>query len=208
MSRPQDWILLWRTACWSCLTDCIGRGIRWCSSHTMSGQRSAPQGGCILKTDVFSGEIIRHRITGALEPHRRFTLSGRHLLSALATGVHELRQQYAPDGRQVFLLRFSGELRAAERGRLPRPRLGQKGRTTCGLPSSLNSCLSLSESGENRRAVTAAKGVRQRIFTSAETHCVRSCIHIFAVSVTVLLHRRVNQRRVRHNSAAQFVSAL
>ena len=82
LSDPQDWILPQQTACWSCLTDCIGRGIRWCSSHTMSGQRSAPQGGCILKTDAFSGEIIRHRITGALEPHRRFTLSGRHLLSA------------------------------------------------------------------------------------------------------------------------------
>ena len=55
--RPQDWILPQQTACWSCLTDCIGRGIRWCSLHTMSGQRSAPQGGCILKTDAFSGEI-------------------------------------------------------------------------------------------------------------------------------------------------------
>ena len=65
--------------CWSCLTDCIGRGIRWCSLHTMSGQRSAPQGGCISKTGAFSGEIIRHRITRALEPHRRFTLSRRRV---------------------------------------------------------------------------------------------------------------------------------
>ena len=79
MSRPQDWILPRQTVCWSCLTDCTGRGIRWCSSHTMSGQRSAPQDGCILKTGAFSGEIIRHRITGALEPHRRFTLSGRRV---------------------------------------------------------------------------------------------------------------------------------
>ena len=55
------------------------------SGHTLvlithdEHQRSAPQGGCILKTDAFSGEIIQHRITGALEPHRRFTLSGRRV---------------------------------------------------------------------------------------------------------------------------------
>ena len=65
LADEQDWILPRQTACWSCLTDCTGRGIRWCSSHTMSGQRSAPQGGCILKMGAFSGEIIRHRIISA-----------------------------------------------------------------------------------------------------------------------------------------------
>ena len=36
-----------------------------------------------------------------------------------------------------------GELRSAERGDSRRPPRGQKGRTTCGFPSSLNFCLSL-----------------------------------------------------------------
>ena len=52
------------------------------------------------------------------------------------------------------------------------------------------------------------KGKRQRIFSSAETACDRSCIRIFAVSDTVLLHRWFSFRRVRHDSAAQHVSAL
>ena len=51
-------------------------------------------------------------------------------------------------------------------------------------------------------------GERQRIFSSAETHCVRSCIRIFAVSDTVLLHRWATLRRARHSSAAQLFSAL
>ena len=51
-------------------------------------------------------------------------------------------------------------------------------------------------------------GERQRIFSSAETHCVRSCIRVFAVSDTVLLHRRFILRRARHSSAAQLVCAL
>ena len=52
-------------------------------------------------------------------------------------------------------------------------------------------------------------GERQRIFSSAETHCVRSCIRVFAASDTIiLLHRRATLHWVRHNSAARFVSAL
>ena len=50
---------------------------------------------------------------------------------------------FVPNGRGVFCLYQAGELRSAERGRLPRPRLGQRGRDTCGFPSSLNSYLSL-----------------------------------------------------------------
>ena len=38
-------------------------------------------------------------------------------------------------------------------------------------------------------------GERQRIFSSAETHCVRSCIRVFAVSDTFLLHRSATLRR-------------
>ena len=61
-----------------------------------------------------------------------------------------------PGGR--FLLNRRGKLRSAERGRLPRPPLGQKGRDTCGFPSSLNSYLSLiSYPDANQRPVTASK---------------------------------------------------
>ena len=50
---------------------------------------------------------------------------------------------FVPNGRGVFCLYQAGELRSAERGRLRRPPRGQKGRDTCGFPSSLNSYLSL-----------------------------------------------------------------
>ena len=115
-------------------------------------------------------------------------------------GAHALRQQYALSGRHPFLHRPSGELRSAERGSLPRPRRGQKGRTTCGFPSSLNSYLSLRGHGEICRVETR-KG-------AAEDFSFRVFLNRFAVPDTGLLHRRVNQRWVRHNSAAQTLNVL
>ena len=53
-------------------------------------------------------------------------------------------------------------------------------------------------------------GERQRSFSSAETHCVRSCIRIFAVSDTFLLHRWFGQRRrdipVSRNSITRYTA--
>ena len=115
-------------------------------------------------------------------------------------GAHALRQQYVLSGRHPFLHRPSGELRSAERGSLPRPRRGQKGRTTCGFPSSLNSYLSLRGHGEICRVETR-KG-------AAEDFSFRVFLNRFAVPDTGLLHRRVNQRWVRHNSAAQTLNVL
>ena len=77
---------------------------------------------------------------------------------------------FVPNGQGVFRLYQAGELRSAERGRLPRPRLGQRGRDTCGFPSSLNSYLSLGDStakigeaGPLRNRGTAV-GLSQRVF--------------------------------------------
>ena len=166
MSRPQDWILPRRTACWSCLNACIGRGIRWCSSHTMSGQRSAPQGGCILKTGAFSGEIIRHRITGALEPRRRFTLSGLYSFSQRLTGEHELRQQYAPDGRRVFRLNQAGTCADAARA--------HKRVDTYGFRPLVNHPFPLASLTHIRDRRPLRKGERQRIFSLLRTNYLRS----------------------------------
>ena len=65
--------------------------------------------------------------------------------------MREQRQRVHPFRAESFSLNLSGELRSAERGRLRRPPRGrrrthgggQKGRDTCGFPSSLNSYLSL-----------------------------------------------------------------
>ena len=95
-----------------------------------------------------------------------------------------------------------------KRGNAPHPRRGQKGRTTCGFPSSLNSYLSLVRwSGADCRHVTAAKwGNGRGFFSTVGEHSVLPCPDIFAVPDTVLLHRRFRLRWVRHNSAARFVS--
>ena len=68
-----------------------------------------------MKTGAFSSEIIRHRITGVLEPRRRFTLSGLYSFLQRLTGEHELRQQYALSGRRVFRLNQAGTCADAAR---------------------------------------------------------------------------------------------
>ena len=72
--------------------------------------------------------------------------SGWNLFSTDCAGSTNCVSVFVLNGRGVFCLYQAGELRSAERGRLPRPRLGQRGRDTCGFPSSLNSYLSLGDS--------------------------------------------------------------
>ena len=167
-----------------------------------------------------------HRTIGAPEPRRRFTPSGRQFFQHRLSGVRELRQRVRPDGRLLSLHRLSGMLelpqagspltggkfsaepqrgvrRLRTAGASRRPPRGQKGRTTCGFPSSLNSYLSLtSQSGADFRHVTAPK------LGTAEDFFFRVFRNLFAVSDTVLLHIWATLRWVRHNSAAQFDSAL
>ena len=71
--------------------------------------------------------------------------SGWNLFSTGCAGSTNCVSVFVPNGRGVFRLYQAGG-RSAERGRLPRPRLGQRGRDTCGFPSSLNSYLSLGDS--------------------------------------------------------------
>ena len=89
----------------------------------------------------------------------------------------------------------------AERGSLPRPRRGHKriGQPAVFLPL-VNSYLSLRGHGEICRVETR-KG-------AAEDFSFRVFLNRFAVPDTGLLHRRVNQRWVRHNSAAQTLNVL
>ena len=49
---------------------------------------------------------------------------------------------------------------------------------------------------------------RHRIFSTVGEHSVLPCRNLYAVPDTVLLHIRATLRRARHDSAAQFVSAL
>ena len=116
--------------------------------------------------------------------------SGWNLFSTDCAGSTNCVSVFVPNGRGVFCLYQAGELRSAERGRLPRPRLGQRGRDTCGFPSSLNSYLSLGDStAKIGEAGPLRKGERQSGY-----RCV--CFAKYSqFTDSVLLHMRVNQRR-------------
>ena len=140
-----------------------------------------------------------HQAIGAPEPRRRFTLSGRLFSLHRLSGVRELRQRVRPDGRLLSLHRLSGVLelpqagspltggeffaepqrgirRLRTAGACRAPRRGQKGRTTCGFPSSLNSYLSLSsQSGADCLHVTAPKiGNGSRVISAFVSQHIRS----------------------------------
>ena len=107
---------------------------------------------------------------------------------------------FAPNGREVFRLKSSEELRSAERGDSPRPAAGQEGRHQGFYP--LNSHFLLGEHGEIYRAETrkgTAVGLPQRVFRE-----------IFAVYNSVLLHRRFTLRRrgiaVPRNSLTRYTA--
>ena len=109
-------------------------------------------------------------------------------------------QQAGFSGWNLVSTGWAGIRRLRTAGTCRAPRRGQKGRTTCGFPSSLNSCLSLRGHGEICRAETR-KG-------TAEDFFFRAFLNRFAVPDTGLLRRRVNQRWVRHNSVAQTLNVL
>ena len=142
------------------------------------------------------GRAFRHRVSGAYELRKRVRPDGAAPSLHRPSGVRELPQAGSPfPGGKVFA--------EPQRGRRRTHGGGQKGRTTCGFPSSLNSYLSLRGHGGNRRTATASKkGERQSGYCSVTF----SAFSQFTDSV--LLHIRATLRWVRHNSAARFVSAL
>ena len=164
------------------------------------------------------GRAFRHRVSGAYELRKRVRPDGAALFLHRPSGVRELPQAGSPfPGGKVFAepqrgirrLRTAGASRHPPRGRRRTHGGGQKGRTTCGFPSSLNSYLSLRGHGGNRRTATVSKkGERQRIFSTVGEHSVLPCRNRFAVSDNVLLHMWFYLRRrgitVPRNSWARY----
>ena len=145
------------------------------------------------------------------EARRLFALSGQHFSAPAARGTRTAQACSSLTGGEFFAEIQRGDSPSADGGTSRRPPQGQrrthgggqKGRDTCGFPSSLNSCLSLiRKSGADCRHVTAPK------WGTAEDFFYRVFRTLFAVSDTGLLHIRATLRWVRHNSAAQFDSAL
>ena len=109
---------------------------------------------------------------------------------------------FVPNGRGVFSLNLSGEWRRLRAARTLRLRAAgaQEGRQPTVFHPLVNLPFSLRGHGEICRVETC-KG-------AAEDFSFRVFLNRFAVPDTGLLHRRVNQRWVRHNSAAQTLNVL
>ena len=123
-----------------------------------------------------------------------FVLSGRQFFSAPIVRGHEARRRFARTGG-AFFTEIQREGFAAPRG-------GGKRVDTCGfypLNSRFPLFLSLAHTRDRRP-------LRNR--GTAEDFYYRVFLNLFEGSDTVLLYIRLNLRRVRHNSAARFVSAL
>ena len=110
---------------------------------------------------------------------------------------------FAEPQRGIRRLRTAGTCRAPRRGRRRTHGGGQKGRTTCGFPSSLNSYLSLVGIAWVQTVdCVSRKRTRQSGYLSVSF----SAFSQFTDSV--LLHMRVTQRRARHTRAAQILGTL
>ena len=104
-----------------------------------------------------------------------------------ATGVHELRQQYALSGRRVFRLNQAGTCADAARA--------HKRVDTYGFHPLVNHPFPLASLAQTRDRRPLRKGERQRIFSTVGAHSVRPCLCLYAVSDSLLLHIRVHLRR-------------
>ena len=106
------------------------------------------------------GRAFRHRLSGAYELRKRVRPDGAAPSLHRPSGVRELPQAGSPfPGGKFFA--------EPQRGRRRTHGGGQKGRTTCGFPSSLNSYLSRAIVWRRLPICDRCEiGERQRIFSS------------------------------------------
>ena len=142
-----------------------------------------------VKMEISASGIFRGiRIASAIRPVRAAAF-----FSTGWAGSTNCVSVFVPNGRGVFCLYQAGELRSAERGRLPRPRLGQRGRDTCGFPSSLNSYLSL---GDSTAKIGEAGPLRNR--GTAVGLPLRVFLRLFAVHRQRTATQTVESTQARH----------
>ena len=156
---------------------------------------------CITRKarDLSKWKFQQAGFSGAYGLRQRYALSGRQpFFSTDCAGSTNCVSVFVPNGRGVFCLYQAGELRSAERGRLPRPRLGQRGRDTCGFPSSLNSYLSL---GDSTAKIGEAGPLRNR--GMAVGLPLRVFLRLFAVHRQRTATQTVESPQARHDRAAQ-----
>ena len=130
-----------------------------------------------------------------------FVPDGRQLFQHRLSGGHERRQRVRPFRVESFSLNLSGGIRRLRTaGALRHPPRGQKGRDTCGFPSSLNSYLSLirtarrqSESGDR-----FGIGERQSGYSCVGTRITRPLLDLYAVLGCRSATHTGNSTQTRH----------
>ena len=123
-----------------------------------------------------------------------------YLFSAPAGRDARTAQAVRPDGRKVSRRTSAGSAPSADGGDVAVPAAGQKGRDTCGFPSSLNSYLSLirtarrqSESGDR-----FGIGGRQSGYSCVGTRITRPLLDLYAVLGCRSATHTGNSTQTRH----------
>ena len=138
---------------------------------------------------------MRHRRFGALEPRRRFILSGRQAFPAPIRRGTRVALAILAVRAESFSLNLSGELPSADGRRFAVPTAVGKRVDTCGfypLNSRFPLFLSLAQTGDRR---PLRKGEQQRISSSAGEHNVLPFPHLYAMPDSLLLHIWFTLRR-------------
>ena len=151
---------------------------------------------------------LRHRRSGALEPRRRFILSGRQAFSAPIRRGTRVALAILSVRAESFLLNLSGELPSADGRRFAVPTAVGKRVDTCGFyPLNSRFPLFLSLAQTRDRRPLRNRGTAEDFFYRRGAQCapmskpIRSARYCSATHV-------IKSTQARHNRAAQFVSAL
>ena len=134
--------------------------------------------------------LFLHRLSGVLEPRRRFTLTGGEFFAEMQRGV-------ALCGARESAAPAAG---AKRKGHLRFPFLFELLPFPCFL---IRRRFPICDRFEIR-------GTAEDFFSATDELPSESVLlsNLFAGSDTVLLHMRVNQRKARHDSAAQILGTL
>ena len=151
---------------------------------------------------------LRHRRSGALEPRRRFILSGRQAFAAPIRRGTRVALAILSVRAESFSLNLSGELPSADGRRFAVPTAVGKRVDTCGFyPLNSRFPLFLSLAPTRDRRPLRNRGTAENFFYRRGAQCAPMPKPIRSAGYRTATHT-VYSMQARHNRAAQFVSAL
>ena len=151
---------------------------------------------------------LRHRRSGALEPRRRFILSGRQAFSAPIRRGTRVALAILSVRAESFLLNLSGELPSADGRRFAVPTAVGKRVDTCGFyPLNSRFPLFLSLAQTRDRRPLRNRGTAEDFFYRRGAQCAPMPKSIRSAGYRSATHIG-GSPQARHSSAARFFSTL